>query len=364
MLIVDGHLDLAMLALDWNRDLTLPVAEIRRSEEAEGTEQFLVGGWRGRTVATVALPEMRAGGVGLCLGTVLARTRRAGNPLPGYASPAGAAAWAQAHLAYYLELERRGEVRRIDDAAGLDLHLTEWSNPALRTPVGVILAMEGADPLVAPEDIHWWRERGLRSLSLSHYGANRFAFFTPTEGGVTDLGRALIREMRGTELVLDLTHTADAAFWEALELWDGPVHCSHQNCRALVADQRQMSDEQLRAVIERGGVIGVALDAWMLVPGWNRRTSHSSECRMERVADHIDHVCRLAGSARHAAIGSDLDGGFGREGSPAELETIADLRKLGPLLRARGYSESDVSAIFHGNLTALFRRAWSASAAG
>ncbi len=142
-------------------------------------------------------------------------------------------------------------------------------------------------------------------------------------------------------MALDLTHFSDQSFWEALKLYDGPVHASHQNCRALVPEQRQFSDEQLRAIIERDGVIGAALDVWMLRPGWQSPAMNNltlaDPVLLDAVVDHIDHVCQLAGDARHAAIGTDLDGGFGREQSPRDLDTIADLQKLPAMLARRGY---------------------------
>jgi membrane dipeptidase len=126
----------------------------------------------------------------------------------------------------------------------------------------------------------------------------------------------------------------------------------------LVPGDRQFSDEQIRKLIERDAVIGAAFDNWMLYPGWVAGQTSSSVVSLETVIDHIDHVCQLAGNTRHAAIGSDLDGGFGREQSPGDLDTIADLQTIPPLLRKRGYTESDVEAIMHGNWLRVFRKAW------
>jgi membrane dipeptidase len=349
MLLFDGHLDLAMNALDWNRDLGLSVAETRRAET--GMTQ------KGRGRGTVSFPEMRAGEVGLCIATVIARVHVPGNPLPGYRTPEIAFAAAQGQLAWYRMLEEQGVLRLLEDAAALDAHLRDWeSNPA--APLGVILTMEGADPLVYPEQVHRWRADGLRALGLSHYGVGRYAYGTSTPGPLTDLGRAVLPEARAAGLVLDLTHLADEAFWQALELWDGPIQCSHQACRALVPGDRQMDDDQLRAVIQRGGVVGAPLDAWMLTPGWVRGETGNEACSLEMFVDHIQHVCELAGNSRHAAIGTDLDGGYGQEQTPHDLDTIADLQRLPGLLRARGFDDEDVRNVMHGNLVRLFRTAW------
>jgi membrane dipeptidase len=154
---------------------------------------------------------------------------------------------------------------------------------------------------------------------------------------------------RCSGVVLDATHLSDQAFWQALELHDGPIIASHNNCRALVPKQRQFDDNQLRALIARDAVIGAACDAIMLEPSWIIGQSSNAGVGLARVVDHIDHICQLAGSSRHVAIGSDLDGGFGRFQSPADLDTIADLQRLPALLRARGYAERDIAAVMHGN---------------
>jgi membrane dipeptidase len=161
-------------------------------------------------------------------------------------------------------------------------------------------------------------------------------------------------------MILDVTHLADRSFAEALDLFGGPVLASHHNCRALVPDQRQLSDQQIKRLVDRGAVIGAALDCWMLTPGWVRGQTmpEQANVRLESVVDHIDHVCQLAGNARHAAIGSDLDGGFGKEQSPRDLDTIADLQRLRPLLANRGYPAEDIEGIMYKNWVRFFSDAW------
>jgi len=351
MLLFDGHLDLAMNALSWNRDLSLSVQESRL------LEQGMTQPGRGR--GTVAFPEMRRGEVAVSIATVIARVQGPGNPFPGYRTPEAAYGAAQGQLAYYRMLEEQGVLRLLADRPALNAHWQEWEAAPATAPLGIILTMEGADPVVYPEQVHRWKEQGLRCIGLSHYGPGRYAAGTSTEGGLTDLGRALLPEAERAGLILDLTHLADGAFWEAIERFEGPVQASHQCCRTLVPGDRQMEDRQLLAVIERGGVIGAALDAWMLYPGWIKGETGNEVCGLCRVADQIDHVCQLAGNSLHAAVGSDLDGGFGQEQTPHDVESIADLQKLADMLRARGYSEEAVRNVFHGNLLRLFQRTWS-----
>ena len=202
--------------------------------------------------------------------------------------------------------------------------------------------------------------RGLRAVGPAHYGPGRYAQGTDATGGLGPQGRALLQEMERLNIILDATHLCDDSFWEALDHFHGPVWASHNNCRALVNHNRQYSDDQIRALAARGAVIGAALDAWMMVPNWVR--GHSTplglHCNLEVAIDHIDHICQLTGSAQHVGIGTDLDGAFGREQCPYDLETIADLQKLPALLAKRGYTASDVEGMLHGNWLRFLKNAW------
>ena len=162
-------------------------------------------------------------------------------------------------------------------------------------------------------------------------------------------------------IILDVTHLCDDSFREALDRFRGPVWASHSNCRALVPHNRQFTDDQLRELIGRDAIIGAAFDAWMLVPGWKRgeTTPESAGVTLNTVVDHIDHVCQLAGNARHCCIGSDLDGAFGREQCPANVRTIADLATMSDVFSRRGYSADDVSQILSGNFIRFITAAWS-----
>ncbi|RJS90194.1 peptidase M19 [Candidatus Bathyarchaeota archaeon] len=351
MLLIDGHLDLAMNALIWNRDLTKSVYEIRRREK--GMTQ------KGRAMGTVAFPEMRKGEVGVCLATLIARIAREGNPFSGYSSPEIAYAMAKGQLSYYRILESQGRIRIIKDLETLNMHVEEWlSDLRWEAPLGFIISMEGADPIINPRQVKDWWEEGLRVVSLSHYGVSTYAHGTGTKGGLTPLGRELLEEMYSIGMILDVTHLSEESFWEALDLFPGHVIASHNNCRALVPGDRQFSDEQIKALIKRDAVIGVALDAWMLYPGWVKGKTSNIVVSMQAVADQIDHICQLAGNSLHAAIGSDLDGGYGKEQCPHDLDTIADLQKIPTILEERGYSKRDIEQIMHGNWLRLFRKAW------
>lgn len=351
MLIFDAHLDMAWNALEWNRDLMLPVAELRQFES-----QFpgLAPG-----PCTVSWDALRKGNVGITISTVLPRLNRKEKVLTFYQSREAAYASCQGQLAYYKAMTARGVLRPIPDRATLDKHVAAWEkNPAGNEPIGYILSMEGSHSILSPQQIEPWFRDGLRILGPAHYGPNPYCFGTGSTGGFNADGVQLLKEMERVGMLLDVTHLADQSFWEALDIYHGPVLASHHNCRALVPGDRQLADEQIKALIERKAVIGAAFDAWMITPGWKIGVTTPENTSLEDLVNHIDHICQLAGNANHCGIGSDLDGGFGKEQSPRDLETIADLHKVGEILDRRGYKQSDVEGIMSRNWIELFRRAW------
>ena len=352
-LIVDGHLDLSMNAIEWNRDLTKRVEEIRESENGMTDKPDRMNG-------TVSLPAMREGGIGLFVATQIARYVKPGNRLPGWRSPYQAWAMTQAQLAWYRAMEEIGEMVQIVNLEQLDQHLTRWENPVNHNPVGYILSLEGADSLIDPGYLEKACSYGLRAIGPAHYGPGTYAQGTDATGGMSVKGRALLKEIERLGLILDVTHLNDECFWEALDLFHGPIWASHNNCRIFVPHNRQFDDRQIRELIQRDAVIGVALDAWMMVPDWIRgvSTPASKGVSLDQMVDNIDHICQLAGNANHAAIGSDLDGAFGKEQGPQEVDTIADLQKLPDLLRSRGFQDQEIKNVMSANWLRFLRKAW------
>jgi membrane dipeptidase len=353
MLIVDAHLDLAMNALEWNRDLSRPIAEVRARERGKTDRPD-------RGHGTVTFAEMRRGGVGLCVATMIARYVAEGNPLSGWHSPEQAWAMTQGQLAWYRAMEERGELLPITDRASLDGHLARWESGGTAAPIGYVLSLEGADSIVTLAHLERGWAQGLRAVGPAHYGPGVYANGTTATGDLGVRGRELLREMERLGVILDATHLCDDSFRDALDHFRGAVWASHSNARALVPGDRQFTDDQIRELIDRGAVVNVAFDAWMLVPGWIHGQSHPSttSVSLETVADHIDHICQIAGNARHCGIGSDLDGGFGREQCPSDVASIADLARLPAVLARRGYSAADIEAIAHGNVVRFLREAW------
>jgi len=378
MFFLDAHLDLSMNALEWNRDLTRPIHEIRERERGQTDKPD-----RGR--GTVCLPELRRGDIGLVVATQIARYSKPSHPMPGWRSPVQAWAMTQGQLAWYRAMEDAGEMVQIRNRAGLEKHLELWAvprevgrvaprapfdeiqlgargaaRPTSSRPIGYVLSLEGADSIVMLAHLERSCEQGLRAVGPAHYGPGTYAFGTDSEGSIGARGRELLKEMERLNLILDATHLCDQSFREAMDGFQGPVWASHSNCRALTPHNRQFTDEQIMELIHRNAVIGAPLDAWMMIPNWERgkTTPEATGLKLDKMVDHIDHICQLAGNARHCGIGTDLDGGFGREQCPMDVDTIADLERLPTLLKARGFSPDDVEGIAHGNFIRFLRSAW------
>jgi membrane dipeptidase len=354
MLIFDAHLDLSMNAMEWNRDYTQPIAEIRKREA-----HLIDKPDRGKGV--ISFEEMRKGGVHICVATLIARYVKPSSALPGWNSPFQAWAQTQAQLAWYNTMEKIGELTQIYDYDSLEMHLNNLKAESTnKKPIGYILSLEGADSFYSLDCVDTMFEAGLRAIGPAHYGPGTYSFGTDSDGPLSSKGKELLKKMSDYNFILDLTHLSDQCFWEALDLYGGAVWASHHLCRSITPHNRQLSDEQIKAIINRNGVIGMAFDNWMIVPNWKRGESTPIDLKVNiaKVIDHLDHICQIAGNTNHVGIGSDLDGAFGKEQSPYDLETIADLAKLENILEKRGYSEDDINNILHRNWINFLKNHW------
>jgi membrane dipeptidase len=360
-LIFDVHLDLAYNALDFNRDLRWTQERIRRRELGMHDQVF-------RSRSTVCFPEMRRGRVGLCVATQIARSVDFFSRMPGWMSPEQARAHTMGQLAWYREMERCGELVQIRSRGELENHLALWlAAPAIMPPtaaagglpIGYLLSLEGADSVVTLRHLEESYAAGLRALGPVHYGPGVYGMGTDAEGPLTPRGHELLREMERLGIILDVTHLCDESLQDALDHYSGPLWASHSNCRSLANWNRQFTNDQIKQLIGRGCVFGMAFDAIMMVHGWTHMRSTPQQCglRIEKICDHIDIICQIAGNARHVGIGSDLDGGFGTEQTPLDLDSIADLGQLGGMLARRGYAAADIEGFYFGNFVDFLRRA-------
>jgi membrane dipeptidase len=353
MILVDGHLDIAFNHFCFGRD-PRDSAETTREREGEKSKEP----WRGACM--VGLPELRAGRVAVVFPTVFlapesARIEAGNAAAVTYASASEASRLGELQLSFYRQLsaDERSGFRLVGTRQDLDAVLAEWEDGATGR-VGMVPLLEGADAIREPEDAPAWFERGLRIVGPA-WRRTRYAGGTGEPGPLTPDGAHLVRELDRAGFVLDLSHAAEASFFGALDLFEGTVIASHSNPRALCPGDRQLSDEMIRRIGERGGVIGLVPFNRLLVESWVDRGRPAVP--LARVAEAVHHVAQVAGTHEAAAIGSDFDGGFGAEAAPAGLDTIADLPRLADELSDLGFGDAAIADVLGGNWLRLLRRA-------
>jgi membrane dipeptidase len=354
MFIVDAHLDIAYNAAR-GRDPRMPARE-----------QPVVD----NEIATVGLPDLRAGNVGLICATIFAEPVSEHRP-HGYRNGEEAHAQALSQLRWYEQATRDRLMRFVrstrelpecdmavpamrdreatladdaEDAAdrssahGRDAHATLDAQP-------FVLLLEGADPIRRPDDARRFHDAGVRIVGLA-WKRTRYAGGTGAPGPLTPEGRELVRVLDQFNIIHDASHLAEESFWNLMDLTTGPVIASHSNCRAIVPGDRHLTDDMIREIAKRGGAIGINFYQKFLVPPDELAKRRAT---LADVVRHIKHICDLVGSANHVGLGTDMDGGLGREQIPVEVETIANLHKLADALRKTGFSAVDVAAILGAN---------------
>jgi membrane dipeptidase len=358
-LIVDSHQDIAWNMLTFGRDYTRSVQETRQLEA--GT---FIPDHNGD--ATIGWPEYQRGQVAVVFATLFAvpAKKREAYDKVWYADPNTAHRLYRDQVTVYRRLvdSHPDKFRLIPSIKELDSVIEHWSKPALDGeghPVGLIYLMEGADGIRSPGELSEWYDLGLRLIGLAWAGT-RYSGGTDEPGPLTSEGRELLAAMADFNFSLDLSHMDEAAAFEALDRYQGPVMATHANCAALMrgADtNRHLPDRLIEGLIERDGVIGLIPLNSFLKAGWLRKSgSRREEVSLETLIAHIDHICQIAGDSLHAGIGSDFDGGFGLQSIPPEFDSIADLQIIATGLKARGYGETDVENILGDNWLRFLRR--------
>ena len=359
-LIIDSHQDLAWNMLTYGRDYTRSVVETRRLEAGTTTPEL-----NGDSI--VGWPEYQRGQVAVVFATlyVTPSRKKAADDVIVYADYDTAYRLYRDQIMLYRRLadSHPDKFRLVSSTKELDSVIEHWNQPAdaLRGdghPVGLIYLMEGADGIRSPHELGEWWDIGLRMIGLAWAGT-RYCGGTGDPGPLTEEGRQLISAMADFNFILDLSHMDEAAALESLDRYEGPLMATHANCAALMqgADtNRHLPDRVIRGLIERDGVIGVIPLNTFLKVGWLRKSgSRREEVPLDVLIAHIDHICQLSGDAKHAAIGSDFDGGFGLQSIPPELDSIADLQLIASRLMARGYSASDAANVLGGNWLRFLR---------
>ena len=329
MLIVDTHLDLSDMALE-GRDLTLPALEQPPGKHGPNV---------------VGFPDLRVGGVGLICGTLFTGPevyRR-----NGVDDPAAAHQHAAGQIRWYNQQEQAGRLHLVRRRSGLPVE----SDPG--HTLHTIILMENADPSQRPADAGWWFTQGVRIVGMA-WRRTRYAGGTGAPGGLTPIGRELVRELDNVGMIHDISHLSEASFWDLVELSSGPIMASHSNCRALINTDRQISDGMIRAIAQRGGVVGINFFDRFLIPAAERQRRRAT---LADVMAHVKHICNVLGDADHIGLGTDFDGGLGRNDVPEEITTAADLPRIGDAAARAGFSDADIRRFLQGNWLGFFRGA-------
>lgn len=352
MILVDAHEDIAYNALRFGRDYRRSAYEIRQIEQ----------GTSANGIATTGLPNALLGRMAVVFSTIFTAPKGSSTMLadsPTYETPRQAYELATRQWDYYQRLvDESDQIHLITTGKDLDKVLATWADdaPADKRLQGFVLLMENADPILEPKQFEEWYERGVRVVGPA-WVASRYCGGTSMPGGLTDLGRELLDVLANFKAVLDLSHMAEQAFLEALEAYEGDVIiASHSNPRKFRNTDRHLSDQMIRLLAERDGVMGIVPYNNFLSDTW-RAGDRKSDLPLTVVIDAMDHVCQVTGSAQHVGIGSDFDGGFGSASIPDGLDTVTDLFSISAALRTRGYSESDIEAIMGGNFLRKLRQA-------
>lgn len=341
MFIVDAHLDLGENAIR-GRDLTRPAAE--QTPDADGTP-------------SVGLPDLRRGGVGLICGTVFCEPASDTAPT-GYHTAAEAAAMAREQLAWYHRQADAGEIRLVLSRSQVPTGDLSIKQPEISP--ATILLLEGADAIEDATDVGKWYREGVRIVGLAWH-QTRYAGGTGHPGPLTPQGVQLVAALDQAGMIHDVSHLAEESFWQLLDHATGPIIASHSNCRSLIATDRQLSDEMITALVARGAVIGVNFyDRFLARPG--RQPDHHAT--LGDIVDQVRHLCQVSGDETHVGLGTDMDGGFGRENLPDGLSTSADLPAVGEALSAGGFGDEQIAAIMGGNWLRFFRHTLPAGGPG
>jgi membrane dipeptidase len=309
-MIVDAHLDIGWNAISAGRGFLQPPA----------------------TGYLVSRESLLAAEVGLVFATLYTAPARAGRSMRTrfvYENAHEAHLMATAQVNYY----RSCGLRLIGNRAELAAYAGGWKKGRL----AAVLLMEGADPIETPSQLGAWTDRGVRIIGPA-WGATRYSGGTGAPGGLTDLGRQLLKAMRRKHVILDLSHMAEEAVADAFALWRGPIMASHSNAREIMPGDRQLTDGTVAEIARRGGVVGVSF--------YQRHLRRSGAATLDDVVKHIVHHAHASGGPEHVGIGSDLDGGFDARHAP--IDNLAKLKELPARLRLH-FNRSQVEGIMGGN---------------
>ncbi len=342
MFYVDAHQDLAYSALAFGRDYRRSVHETR-TREVNTSVADVTG------TCTLGFPEMRRSGIGLIFATLF--TLPVEHQKKGelaYHSVDGAHAQALAQLDIYNRwVDADEHLHFVTSKSDLARVIELRGDPKReRRDIGLVLLMENAEPILEPDEADEWWNRGVRIIGPA-WARNRYTGSSREGESLKSLGEALLDRMQRSGFVLDLTHMSDSAASASLARYSGPIVVTHANARRFVGGTRMISDEVLHGVVSGGGILGLMPANWALGKP-DSAGERRGEVTADSVADAVLRLRRYLGSGA-VGLGSDWDGGFGREQLPGEFDSIGDIGVIAEALLKRGAADEFVESFMGGN---------------
>ena len=349
MIIVDAHQNIAFNAQQLGRDYTRWAWHTRRLESGQQLPP-----------AFTSLPDNLLSGIAVVFASLIVipeswPARRSWQSVC-YRTDADARQLALWQLDYYRRLaDEQDNVSLVLTQADLDRILATWTaeRAISERTHGIVVSMDGAEPILEPRQFEEWLELGVRIVAPACL-STRYCAAAGSDGELSLLGYDLLEVLASYNILLDLAHMSERAMQQALQTYDGALIASHANPRHFHDDPRNLSDETIRSFAERDGVMGI-----MMYNRYLRRDWHASDPKRRVTLSHwvdaVDYVCQLTGSVAHAALGSDIDAGYAYHQLPGDLDTSSELWLLERELRERGFSEADTNLILGGNMLRKLR---------
>ncbi|MFP4460138.1 MAG: dipeptidase [Candidatus Zixiibacteriota bacterium] len=332
-MIIDGHLDLAYNVIAFRRNICHELEKLRQEDSANSPG-----------TAGVCLPELRNADVRICFGTIFIAPMSPKADLSEYQvlynTPKEAYEKGMAQLNYYhalANLDDCGQIHIIGNQADLKFVLENKKQPQL----GIVPLMEGAEGIRTPSDVVHWHEKGLRIVGPA-WADTQYAYCSWNNvDGFTPAGFSLMQKMQELDMILDLSHLSEIAVDDALGFYEGPIIASHCNAKSICDSPRNLTDAQIKEIANRGGVIGLVM--------YDSFITKAHKPDFNDLIRHAEHIAELTGDCHSIAIGSDIDGGFGLEKTPKEINKYSDIARLESFMARANFTSDQIDKIMYRN---------------
>ena len=246
------------------------------------------------------------------------------------------------------------EAEKNKDTLAIATNYKEITRAVKDGKIAAVITVEGGEPLEGKiESLRTIYRLGARSLTLTHFPRNELGDGSGADSGshLTEFGREVVEEMKRLGMIVDISHLNETGFWDVIDQTKAPLLATHSNCKALCSHHRNLTDDQIKALAENGGVMNLSFCGGFIKDGVGFDSEAVKKVKIEDWLDHLDHAVELVGTS-HVGIGSDLDGGCGFP----DLSDVTRFPSLTEGMVSRGYSDSDIEKILGGNDLRVFKK--------